>query len=102
MIPIIESNIERLRKVCMKHPIAELYLFGSAASGSFTDDSDIDFAVVFKESLDPLEQGEAFFGLLDDLEELFNRPIDLISYSSLKNPIFIEELNNSKVSLYAA
>lgn len=102
MIPIVESNIEKVREVCMGRPIAELYLFGSAASGTFNDDSDMDFAVVFKESLDPLEQGDAFLGLLDDLQKLFNRPIDLISYSSLKNPIFIEELNNSKVSLYAA
>ena len=102
MIPIVESNIEKVREVCMRRPIAELYLFGSAASGTFNDDSDMDFVVVFKESLDPLEQGDAFFGLLDDLQRLFNRPIDLISYNSLKNPIFIEELNNSKVSLYAA
>ena len=99
---LIESKLKEVKKICLKHSVAQLYLFGSAASGSFNSNSDIDFAVVFSTSLKPLEHGEAFFGLLDDLEKLFPRQIDLISYRALKNPIFKEELDNSKVSLYAA
>ncbi len=102
MIDLVKSNINKLRKISSKHSVAELYLFGSAASGSFNDVSDLDFAVVFKESLGPIEHGDAYFGLLDDLEKLFSKPIDLISYRALKNPIFIEQLNNSKITLYAA
>ena len=80
----------------------ELYLFGSAVSGTYTRDSDLDFAVIFKKSLLPLEHGDAFFNLKDDLESLFNCNIDLISYRVVKNPVFKQELDNTKVSVYAA
>ncbi len=61
MIKIIEENIEELSAICKSNKVAELYLFGSAASGKFTDNSDLDFAVLFVESLSPLEHGDAFF-----------------------------------------
>ncbi|NEN24626.1 nucleotidyltransferase domain-containing protein [Cryomorpha ignava] len=102
MIELIKSNSNALNAICAKHFVAELYLFGSALTGVFSADSDLDFAVLFSESLQPLEHGDAFFGLKDDLETLFNRPIDLISYRALKNPIFKSELDKTKVSLYAA
>ncbi len=102
MINLLKSNIKSVNAICIKHGVSELYAFGSAVSGTFHENSDIDLAVLFKDSLTPLEHGDAFFGLKDDLEVLFNKPIDLISYRALKNPIFKSELNRTKVSLYAA
>ena len=102
MIKIIEKNIEELSFICKSNKVAELYLFGSAASGKFTDNSDLDFAVLFSESLSPLEHGDAFFSLKEDLEKLFGCGIDLLSYRVVKNPIFKEELDKTKVVLYAA
>ena len=102
MIDLIETNSEKLSAICVKHSVAELYVFGSAVSGEFNENSDLDFAVIFNASLTPLEHGDAFFGLMDDLEALYKKPIDLISYRALKNPIFKSELDKSKVSLYAA
>jgi|SRR5690554_3379856 len=102
MIDLIKSNIENLNAVCLKHNVSELYAFGSAVSNAFHENSDIDLAVLFKDSLSPLEHGDAFFGLKDDLEDLFKKPIDLVSYRALKNPIFKNELDKTKVSLYAA
>ncbi len=102
MIKIIEKNIEELSFVCKSNKVAELYLFGSATSGKLTDKSDLDFAVLFFESLSPLEHGDAFFSLKEDLEKLFGREIDLLCYRVVKNPIFKEELDKTKVTLYAA
>ena len=102
MIKIIEENIEKLSSICQSNSVAELYLFGSATTGKFTDNSDLDFAVLFFESLSPLEHGDAFFSLKEDLEELLGREIDLLSYRVVKNPIFKEELDKTKVALYAA
>ncbi len=102
MIQLVESNIESIRAICKSNKVAELYLFGSAAMDSFTDTSDMDFAVLFDESLTPLEHGDAFFALKDDLEDLFKCEIDLLSYRVVKNPIFKEELDRTKVPLYAA
>jgi len=42
--------------------------------------SDLDFEVLFKDGLSPLEHGDVFFGLKNDLEDLFYRKIDLLSY----------------------
>lgn len=102
MIRIIKENTERLNAICRSNHVAELYLFGSAVSGKLTDSSDLDLAVLFSRSLSPLEHGDSFFSLKEDLEELFEREIDLLSYRVIKNPIFKEELDRTKVALYAA
>lgn len=101
MVHIVEHNIESIDAVCKSNHVSELSLFGSAVSGSFNNTSDLDFAVLFDESLSPLEHGDAFFSLKSDLEELFNREIDLLSYRVIKNPVFKEELDKTRVILYA-
>lgn len=67
MIDLIQGNIDELKALCSKHAVYELYAFGSSVSDSFNESSDLDFAVLFKESLDPVEHGDAFFGFKDDL-----------------------------------
>tara|TARA_B100000780_G_C20757612_1_gene300924 strand:- start:216 stop:527 length:312 start_codon:yes stop_codon:yes gene_type:complete len=102
MIKLIQNNIEVLKEICRKHSVTELYLFGSALTNGFTEKSDLDFAYVMKEDLGPIEYGDAFFGLKEDLENLFEREVDLVSYRRVKNPIFKAELERTKMSLYAA
>jgi predicted nucleotidyltransferase len=102
MNKLIEDKIKELQEICRKNAVAELYIFGSALTNAFTGNSDLDFAYVLKDDLTPVEYGDAFFGLLEDLETLFDRKIDLVSYRSVKNPIFKQELDSTKKSLYAA
>ncbi len=102
MVKLVQENINQLEAICKANKVAKLYLFGSALTSKFNDQSDFDFAVLFSESLTPLEHGQAFFTLKDDLENLFNHEVDLLSYRVLKNPIFKEELDKTKVTLYAA
>mgnify|MGYP005854766167 CR=1 FL=1 len=102
MLKLNSSQQIRLEAICKKHFVKNLFLFGSAVSTSFSVSSDIDFAVLFLENLSPIEHGEAFFALKDDLEALFLRDVDLISYRVVKNPIFKNVLDDTKVELYAA
>jgi predicted nucleotidyltransferase len=102
MIPLIENKQVELQAICEKYAVAELYLFGSALTSDFNKDSDLDFAVLFKSTLSPIEYGDAFFGLLEELQVLFSRKVDLISYRVVKNPIFKKELDRTKLTLYAA
>lgn len=102
MIKLNQSQTEKLTAICEKHFVANLFLFGSAVRDTFKPDSDLDFAVLFSKELTPLEHGDAFFSLKEDLEELFDREIDLIAYRSVKNAIFKRELDETKVELYAA
>jgi len=64
--------------------------------------SDIDLLVEFSEDLDVLEYADNYFSLLEKLEALLGKPVDLVSRKSLTNPILMQEINRSKVALYAA
>lgn len=102
MTALVEKRKKVIERICREHSVQELFLFGSALTAEFNEESDLDFAVIFKENLTPLEYGDVFLRLLDDLKELFHRNIDLVSYRVIKNPIFKEELDKTKISLYAA
>ena len=49
MNKIIENRLNELRILCQKYDIKTMYLFGSAGSEAFTDLSDIDILITFKE-----------------------------------------------------
>lgn len=83
------------------HGVSKLYVFGSFASGTESNESDIDLLV---ELLDPGPNGafDRFTGLQFDLESFFCRKIDLIVNQPFRNSIFQQEVDKSKVLLYAA
>jgi predicted nucleotidyltransferase len=64
--------------------------------------SDIDLLVQFSEDIQILDYADNYFSLLENLEKLLNKKIDLVSIKSLKNPILIKEIEGSKLELYAA
>ncbi len=99
MNTLIENNINNIQQICRRFHVKNLYLFGSAASSSFNDQSDIDFLVTF----DPVtldDYSDNFFGLMYSLQETLKRKIDLVITSSLRNPYFIESVEESKVLIY--
>jgi hypothetical protein len=75
-------------------------LFGSATRGDFNNSSDIDFLVRFSSTIELFDYADHYFKFLENLAKLFNRPVDLVSEKSLKNPILIQEIDKSKISLY--
>jgi predicted nucleotidyltransferase len=83
---IVDANLPALRALCRRFHVRRLDLFGSAATGRFDPArSDLDFLVEFEE---PHIGGYAngYFGLLEALEALFGRSIDLLTHPGLKNP----------------
>ena len=102
MIRLIEQNREALEHLCARHHVARLELFGSAAEGDFDPQaSDLDFLVEFL----PLKSGEhadAYFALLESLEALFGRPVDLLMVGAIKNPYFLQSVNQTRTVVYAA
>jgi predicted nucleotidyltransferase len=83
---IVEARLPALRALCRRLHVRRLDLFGSAATGRFDPSrSDLDFLVEFEELL-PGGYANAYFGLLEALEGLFGRPIDLLTEPGLKNP----------------
>lgn len=89
-----------LDEIFKKHKIEKAYVFGSVLNDNFNDESDIDFLIQFEKNLSPSEKGTLWWDLHDSLRELFNREIDLLTENSLKNPYFIEEVNQTKTLIY--
>lgn len=102
MHALIEERLPALTELCRKHHVRVLDLFGSAARGAFDpSSSDIDFLVEF-EDLEPGAFAAAYFGLLEELGELFGLSVDLVVDSSIDNPYFRESVERTRTPLYAA
>jgi len=96
---IITDNIHQIRNICDRQHIQTLFAFGSVCNDSFNEASDIDLLVSFK----PLSYGDYadnYFQTAEMFENVFKRPVDLVTDKSLKNPYFINSVNQSKVLLY--
>jgi predicted nucleotidyltransferase len=100
--PLVESHRKEIEALCRKRRVRALDLFGSAAREGFdAARSDLDFLVEFLPLKDH-EHADAYFGLLEDLRDLFGRPVDLVMTRAIRNPYFLEGVNRSRVKLYAA
>jgi predicted nucleotidyltransferase len=102
MIDLIKHNLKHIKTLCENHSVKTLSLFGSAAKNTMHEESDIDFLVEFDDDVALLDYADNYFSLLDNLEKIFNKNIELISAKSLKNPVFKDEVYKSKIDLYAA
>lgn len=99
---VIEERRRQLAELCQRYHVRRLELFGSAAAGRFDPTrSDLDFLVEFHD-LSPPEYAQSYFALLHALEDLFDRPIDLVTVRSLTNPYFVREIERDRTVLYAA
>lgn len=102
MIKLIEHNLEAIISLFDAHQVSRAYVFGSALTSHFNENSDIDFLVTFKDSIQLMDYSDNYFNLKMKLEDLLKRQVDLVSSKSLKNPILKESIDKSKVNLYAA
>lgn len=102
MIKVVQSKLDDIIAACKKHHVNAIALFGSAAKNATHEDSDIDFLVEFSEEIDVLEYANNYFSLLDQLQEILNKKVDLLSVKSLKNPVLKKEVYQTKIDLYAA
>jgi len=102
MHPEVESRLSELTRLCEKHHVERLDLFGSAAADAFDPTrSDLDFLVDFQNPL-PGRMSDAYFGLLDDLRSLFQRRVDLVMSSAVRNRYFRRQVEQTKVPVYAS
>ena len=102
MIPLVKEKQKNLIAQCRKFGVRKIELFGSAAGEQFdSETSDLDFLVTF-DDLGPGRYADAYFGLLEALEGLFKRRVDLVVASVVKNPYFLDEIAKTRTLLYAA
>ena len=79
----IEIPYERLASFCRSHDIIEVAIFGSALRDDFGPNSDIDLLVTFHPAAYRNLLNEA--GMELELEDIFGRPVDMVSRDSVEN-----------------
>ncbi len=99
MQSIIENNIDKIKALFTLYNVKSLFAFGSVCTDKFNDQSDIDLLIAFN-SMDYGDYTDSYFILADKFEELFKRPVDLITDKSLSNPYFMASLNRTKNLIY--
>lgn len=97
---LITENLQKIIALCKKYKVKSLYVFGSILTPRFNENSDVDFSATFDHDSDPLIAGENFMDFYMALEDIMGRKIDLVDEDYLKNPYFIEELNETKQLIY--
>jgi len=103
MIALIKNKLKEIQDACKEHHVLSLYLIGSATKDEqdFTTESDVDFLYRFdKSSISEMDYADYYFGLLDTLQELLKRKVDLVPEEKLKNPYFMESINKNKLKIY--
>ena len=95
------STKDTISALCEQYQVERLYLFGSVTTGRFTPESDLDMIVHFQE-LDwpPEDRGQLYWDLLDVLERLFDRKVDLLTDRAFDNPYFRQEVEKTKTLIY--
>ena len=99
---VIEKHTTELEQLCLRYRVQRLDVFGSAATYRFhPENSDLDFLVEFQ----PLPDGayaDTYFGLLEGLNRLFGRPVDLVVGSAIRNPYFRQSVEETRAPIYEA
>jgi len=91
---IITDEIE-ISELCKQHNVIRLYLFGSFAKHTATEQSDIDFLVTFG-NVDLFNYFDNYLDFKEKLEALYNRKVDLVEEQTVKNPFLLQSINQTK------
>lgn len=96
---LIEINKEKLIELCNKHKVKELYVFGSILNEKYNETSDIDLLIQFNQ-IELLDYFDNYMDLKEELEKLFQRPVDLVENQAIRNPIFRKVVDREKQLIY--
>lgn len=101
--PRIDIPKDQIAAFCRKWKIRELALFGSVLREDFRSDSDVDVLVTF--SPDSNWGIEHLLDMKEELERLFERPVDLVDKRSVeesRNYIRRKHILSHMETVYAA
>jgi predicted nucleotidyltransferase len=99
---VVQEKLKEMVDLCKNRGVRRLALFGSAATDSFDRfSSDLDLIVEFK-PMSPVQHADNYFGLMEDLQQLFDVPVDLIESEPIRNPFFRKAVAETQEVLYEA
>ena len=100
MPPLIEDNLEEIRRLCRLHGVRKLEVFGSVLREDFDPQrSDVDLLVEFEPQV--ANSLANFLDLREALEGLFGRRVDLVELRAIRNRRLRRHIEQSKSPVYA-
>ncbi len=101
MTNLIDQHRDEIAILCRKSGARRLDVFGSVLRSDFDPvTSDLDFLVEL-DDVPPARYAQAYFSIKEGLENLFGRPVDLVTSSSLTNPYFRDRIAKESLNVYA-
>ncbi len=87
----IQSNRQAIREIAARHGASNIRLFGSVARGESRAESDVDFLI------DVTPDVSAWFpvGLIQDLEKLLGRRVEIVTERALNKELREKVLNEA-------
>lgn len=99
---LLTGRREQVARLCRDLEVCRLQFFGSAVSGKFDPTrSDLDAVAEFADRDKP-GIADRYLALAEGLEEIFSRPVDLLTVNAIKNPYFQREIEETAQLIYAA
>jgi predicted nucleotidyltransferase len=99
MNSIVQSNLSEIKDLMRSYGVIRAYLFGSAAIGNMSDDSDIDFMVSFNPDLNYTDYGNNYFQLIYALQHLLKKDVDIVAEETITNPYLLQTINSQKIAV---
>ncbi len=96
---IEKLKLEQIQELCRLNKVKTLFAFGSVTREDFNDNSDIDLIIDIDEK-DPFKYTDIYFYLKSKFEDILKRQIDLLEERAIRNKIFRQELDTTKVLVY--
>jgi len=96
---IDKHKISKIKNLCKKHKVKELYLFGSVLGENYKPSSDIDFLIEFA-GIDLEDYFDNYMSFKAELKLLLGKEIDLVENKAIRNPIFRRSVDRSKQMIY--
>jgi len=93
------QKIDEITRLCKMNKVRSLFAFGSVTRDDFNDNSDVDLLVDIDEN-DPFKYTDLYFNLKTKLEDILSRQVDLLEERAIRNSLFRQELDRTKVRIY--
>ena len=88
-----------LAALCRRHHVQRLAAFGSVLTPAFGPDSDVDFVAAF-EPMPVEDYADNYLSLKFALEQVLQRPVDLLEAQALSNPYFRAQVEATQQVIY--
>jgi predicted nucleotidyltransferase len=96
----LANQLPSITELCERYGVAHLELFGSATGPDFNfESSDYDFLVELDKQA-PGSLARRWIDLAEALEKLLGRHVDLVNPHYIRNPYFLQAVNQSRTLVY--